>query len=173
MPIRDWTRVHARIFHRFHERWVGAITDALNQRLLPPDYYALAEQQGAGFDPDVLTFPARWRAVRAGGRCLRRAEPVLGTASGTAAMNETERIDAWISDLGTGLFDPRVPTAAIIESMLHTAGSAAVRRLSRYFAAGPPNRFGWHPEDLKAALARLIEAEPDAFLDSFPDSVMG
>ncbi len=58
MPIHDWTRVDAGIFHHFHQRWIGAITDVLNQRLLPRDYYALAEQQGAGFEPDVLTLKA-------------------------------------------------------------------------------------------------------------------
>ena len=58
MPIHDWTRVDAGIFHHFHQRWIGAITDVLNQRLLPRDYYALADQQGAGFDPDVLTLKA-------------------------------------------------------------------------------------------------------------------
>jgi len=55
MAIHDWTRVDAGIFHHFHQRWIGAITDVLNQRLLPSDFYALAEQQGAGFEPDVLT----------------------------------------------------------------------------------------------------------------------
>jgi hypothetical protein len=59
MPIHDWTRVDAGVFHHFHQRWIGAITDVLNQRLLPSDYYALAEQQGAGFEPDVLTLKAR------------------------------------------------------------------------------------------------------------------
>jgi Protein of unknown function (DUF4058) len=59
MPIHDWTRVDAGIFHHFHQRWIGAITDVLNQRLLPRDYYALAEQQGAGFEPDVLTLETR------------------------------------------------------------------------------------------------------------------
>src|SRR3954469_19642479 len=58
MPIHDWTRVDAGIFHHFHQRWVIAITDVLNQRLLPGDYYALAEQQGAGFEPDILTLKA-------------------------------------------------------------------------------------------------------------------
>jgi hypothetical protein len=58
MPIHDWTRVDAGIFHHFHQRWIGAITDVLNQRLLPGEYYALAEQQGAGFEPDILTLKA-------------------------------------------------------------------------------------------------------------------
>jgi Protein of unknown function (DUF4058) len=58
MPVHDWTRVDAGIFHHFHQRWIGVITDVLNQRLLPMEYYALAEQQGAGFEPDVLTLKA-------------------------------------------------------------------------------------------------------------------
>jgi hypothetical protein len=58
MLIHDWARVDAGIFHHFHQRWVGAITDVLNHRVLPEEYYALAEQQGAGFEPDVLTLKA-------------------------------------------------------------------------------------------------------------------
>ena len=58
MPIHDWTCVDAGIFHHFRQRWIGVITDVLNQRLLPTEYYALAEQQGAGFEPDVLTLKA-------------------------------------------------------------------------------------------------------------------
>jgi hypothetical protein len=58
MPIHDWTRVDAGIFHHFHYLWIGAITRVLNQHLLPAEYYALAEQQGAGLEPDVLTLRA-------------------------------------------------------------------------------------------------------------------
>ena len=55
MPIHDWTRVDAGIFHHFHQQWIVAITNVLNQRFLPREYYALAEQHGASFEPDVLT----------------------------------------------------------------------------------------------------------------------
>jgi hypothetical protein len=58
MPIHDWTRVDAGIFPHFHQRWIIAITDVLNQRLLPREYYALAEQHGSGFEPDILTLKA-------------------------------------------------------------------------------------------------------------------
>jgi hypothetical protein len=51
MPIHDWTRVDAGIFHRFHHFWISAIACALNQRLLPGEYFALAERQGAGVAP--------------------------------------------------------------------------------------------------------------------------
>jgi hypothetical protein len=55
MPVHDWTRVEAGIFHAFHHRWITALSDALNEGALPPDYYALPEQHAAGFGPDVLT----------------------------------------------------------------------------------------------------------------------
>jgi len=55
MPIHDWTRVDAGIFHDFHHAWIEEIKRALNAGLLPDDYYALAEQHASGFGPDVLT----------------------------------------------------------------------------------------------------------------------
>jgi hypothetical protein len=55
MPVHDWTRVTAGIFHDFHHEWISAIKRALNSGLLPPGYYALAEQIAGGMGPDVLT----------------------------------------------------------------------------------------------------------------------
>jgi hypothetical protein len=77
MPIHDWTRVNAGIFHHFHQRWIGAITDVLNQRLLPGEYYALAEQQGSGFEPGVLTLKMN-DAAEVGGDSAERgvAQPL-------------------------------------------------------------------------------------------------
>jgi Protein of unknown function (DUF4058) len=58
MPVHDWTRVDAGIFHAFHHEWITEIGRALNRGLLPPEYYALPEQQAAGFGPDALTLQA-------------------------------------------------------------------------------------------------------------------
>jgi hypothetical protein len=55
MPVHDWTRVDAGIFHAFHHSWIEEIARALNGGLLPDDYYALPEQHAAGFGPDILT----------------------------------------------------------------------------------------------------------------------
>jgi hypothetical protein len=55
MPVHDWTRVEAGIFHDFHHAWIEEIKRALNRGLLPSDYYALAEQVAGGRGPDVLT----------------------------------------------------------------------------------------------------------------------
>src|SRR5438477_55400 len=53
--MHDWTRVEAGIFHAFHHNWITAIGAVLNGGLLPDEYYALPEQQAAGFGPDVLS----------------------------------------------------------------------------------------------------------------------
>jgi hypothetical protein len=55
MPIHDWTRVDAGLFHAFHQRWISALSDALNTGGLPPDYFALVERSVGGPVPDVLT----------------------------------------------------------------------------------------------------------------------
>ncbi len=55
MPIHDWTKVIPGIFHDFHHEWISTLKRALNQGVLPPDYYALAEQFAGGLGPDVLT----------------------------------------------------------------------------------------------------------------------
>lgn len=54
MPMHDWTHVEAGIFHAFHHDWITELARTLNGGLLPDDYYALPEQQAAGFGPDVL-----------------------------------------------------------------------------------------------------------------------
>jgi hypothetical protein len=48
MPVHDWTRVEAGIFHAFHQNWIVALSAALNEGILPDDYYALPEQHAAG-----------------------------------------------------------------------------------------------------------------------------
>jgi hypothetical protein len=65
MPVHDWTRVDAGIFHDFHHAWIEEIKRVLNSGLLPADYYALAEQYAAGFGPDVLTLQANGKGPAA------------------------------------------------------------------------------------------------------------
>jgi hypothetical protein len=54
MPIHDWTRVDAGIYHGFHVRWIAEMTKALNTGGLPPEFYADAEQYADGKNADVL-----------------------------------------------------------------------------------------------------------------------
>lgn len=87
MPIHDWTRVKAGIFHAFHYEWISEIGRALNRGLLPSDYYALPEQFAGSVVPDVLTLrrpaddtppPRRPTSGRAGNSAaLQTAKPKI------------------------------------------------------------------------------------------------
>jgi hypothetical protein len=120
MPIHDWTRVDAGIFHHFHQRWIGAITDLLNERLLPHQYYALAEQHGAAFEPDVLTLKAS-------------AEPGTGSQDGetrfTSSPGDTGGTEP---TRGLLLAEPRVRIKAEsdLEFYRRKQNVAAVRHVS-------------------------------------------
>src|SRR4051794_25923162 len=55
MPIHGWTRVSAGTFHHFHNAWINKISEALNDGLLPANYYAMTEQVAGPALTDVLT----------------------------------------------------------------------------------------------------------------------
>jgi hypothetical protein len=59
MPIHDWSRVDANVYHHFHQFWTTAICRALNNGLLPPEYSALVEQHAGNPQPDVLALERR------------------------------------------------------------------------------------------------------------------
>jgi hypothetical protein len=77
MPVHDWTRVDAGTFQAFHTLWIAEIMKALNDGLLPQDYYALAEQVATRMQTDVL-------ALRSSPRDLPRP----GTNGGVAVTAE-------------------------------------------------------------------------------------
>jgi hypothetical protein len=54
MPIHDWTRVDAGLFHHFHQNWIPQLCTALNAGRLPAEYFALVEQNIGGPITDVL-----------------------------------------------------------------------------------------------------------------------
>jgi hypothetical protein len=80
MPVHDWTRVSAGLFHAFHQRWISALCDVLNTGGLPPGYFALPEQIVSGPIPDVLTL-----------RQAPRTDEPPGPASGLAVMTAPPR----------------------------------------------------------------------------------
>jgi hypothetical protein len=44
MPLHDWTRVDAGLFHAFHQTWIGALADALNTAGSPEGLFGLLER---------------------------------------------------------------------------------------------------------------------------------
>src|ERR1700675_1235832 len=99
MPIHDWTRVDAGIFHAFHLNWIAELNKALNGGLLPPGYYALPEQHASTSIPDLLTLhasPAVGKplppAPATGGLALAEAPPrVLRKQTGGAVARTRRR----------------------------------------------------------------------------------
>ena len=94
MPVHDWSRVDANLFHDFHQTWTINIRNALNGGLLPPGYSALVEQHAGGVAPDVLTLERRNRpnspSGRTGGAVLEAPPPpdwqVIHSAAESSAV---------------------------------------------------------------------------------------
>lgn len=55
MPMHDWTKVEAGIYHHFHNMWLLAIARTLNGGLLPGTYYAMTERVTLSAEADILT----------------------------------------------------------------------------------------------------------------------
>lgn len=54
MPIHNWARVSDGMFHWFHQTWIVAIAQWLNQGRLPKGFYAIGEVYANEVEPDVL-----------------------------------------------------------------------------------------------------------------------
>jgi hypothetical protein len=54
MPIHDWTRVEAGLFHAFRFGWIAALYESLNAGALSSDYYSLIEPSIQGDAPADL-----------------------------------------------------------------------------------------------------------------------
>jgi hypothetical protein len=59
MPLHDWTRVNAGLFHHFRQGWCWVISGALNRGQLPDGYTALVEQRSGSKEADVLAIEER------------------------------------------------------------------------------------------------------------------
>ena len=67
MPIHDWSRVPAGLFHDFHQSWSIRIKDALNAGRLPRGVAALVEQRSGPKESDVLAIERHGKARSARG----------------------------------------------------------------------------------------------------------
>ena len=89
MPMHDWTRIDRNDYYHFHGSWIFALTNALNQSVLPKGYFALAEHTIPPFVPDVLTLtlppgadqPVSGTGADDGDTATAVAEPVAHVAT--------------------------------------------------------------------------------------------
>lgn len=75
MPMHDWTRVDAGIWHAFHQAWILEIHRVLLAKL-PAEYYSLPEQIAGDYGPDVLT--------------LKRDDAINETLGGTTTLTQPQ-----------------------------------------------------------------------------------
>jgi hypothetical protein len=96
MPIHDWTRADAGVFHSFHQLWIGAICTTLNQGVLPSNYFALPELAAGRPIPDVLALHLKGvesSASESGQLALVEAPPKARVVHCTEAELYLERVD--------------------------------------------------------------------------------
>jgi hypothetical protein len=132
MPVHDWQKVGAGIFHDFHNTWIGDLRTALNTEILPPDYYALSEQVAGDTGPDVLTL----QAVQDNGRpaSAPRADGVTTVATLPPKVRVTQRFEesAYVRKRKTLVIrhssDDRIVAMIEILSPGNKASAAELRR---------------------------------------------
>jgi hypothetical protein len=90
MPMHDWTRVEAGIYHDFHNVWLLAIRKALNGGLLPGSYYALMEQVTLSSEADLLTLQGP-TGNGAGFKRGRGVHSAVATRPAVAVLEREER----------------------------------------------------------------------------------
>ncbi len=162
MPIHDWARVNAGIFHDFHLGWLAELRRALNGGLLPPDYYALAEQIASGLGPDVITLQQPTNGAPPapepkGGIALAtappqvqfraRAEPDLYAAKAKAlAIRHTSdhRVVAMIEIVSPGNKSSRHGLRAFLEKAVEVLRAGIHLLIVDLFPPGPRDPQGLH-----------------------------
>ena len=126
MPIHDWSRVDANLFHDFHQTWTIGIRNVLNGGLLPEGYSALVEQHAAGVVPDVIALqrkgfvsdreqfePVTW-ALHEMGTQVNAGEYLLALQQLQAMTRDVARFftthDLWLTPV---LTDPPLPLGSL------------------------------------------------------------
>jgi hypothetical protein len=159
MPIHDWTRVPAGLFHDFHQSWSIRIKDALNAGRLPKGLVALVEQRSGPRESDVLAIEARTRprsATAPGSsvvtleppttRIVRRStkEIYSGRANRIIVTHHLGRIIAVIEILSPGNKDSRAALRDFVDKTIDFLRKGIHVLVIDLFPPSPRDPFGIH-----------------------------
>jgi hypothetical protein len=163
MPVHDWTRVEAGIFHDFHVMWTVKLRNALNHGLLPEGYYVMAEQHAGRVIPDILTLHGGPEPLEpaslppdTGGIAVAEAPPrvsrtqtieaaTLARRRSLAVRHVTgHRLVALIEIISTGNKDRRRHVADLIEKAVWALERGVHVLLVELFPPGPHDPSGMH-----------------------------
>ncbi len=153
MPIHDWTRVDAGIYHDFHHEWLSEISRSLNSRLRGTAYYALIEQIGDGMRPDFLTLqhpPTKVRsAVNAPKTAFCITDPPKWFASKKKAVTirhvSEHRVVAVLEIVSPGNKDSRSGLNSFVRKAQDLLAAGVHLSLVDLFPPTPRDPEGIHP----------------------------
>lgn len=183
MPVHDWTRVEAGIFHAFHTTWVAEIQNALNAGVLPEGFYALAEQHTGRGIADVLTLQASPTSSEslsygpaAGGTAVAEAPPKVrrrqtvaqpGLLAGRRTLTirhvSGHRLVALLEIVSPANKDRGEHVQALAQKVAEALDSGIHVLLADLFPPGPHDPCGMH------GVIRSLLEDSDALYDLPPD----
>ena len=159
MPIHDWTKVPAGLFHDFHQSWSIRIKDALNAGRLPDGVEALVEQRAGPVEADVLAIERR-RSLKEGGpidggvatmpppvtRIVRRTsrEIYAGRGNRIVVKHHLGRIIAVIEVVSPGNKDSKAALGDFVEKAIDFLRKGIHVLVIDLFPPTPRDPFGMH-----------------------------
>lgn len=156
MPLHDWTRVPAGLFHHFHQSWTIRISDALNGGLLPKGTVALVEQKSGPLESDVLAIESRGHRPGSDGgvatlqpprtQIVRRTfkEFYAGKANRIVIKHHLGRIIAVIEIVSPGNKDSRAALRNFVENTIDDLRSGVRVLVIDLFPPSPRDSLGIH-----------------------------
>ena len=159
MPIHDWTRVKSGIFHNFHLRWIASIMDCLNAGLLPPGFFAMAEQIVGRPNADVVALQAdsrRKSPPESGGAAVAQGKPKTAfvqpidqgryarKANRVAIHHELGNVVAVIEIVSPGNKDSRAALRTLAEKVADLLRQGVNVLIVDLFPPGPRDPQGIH-----------------------------
>lgn len=97
MPVHDWSRVNAGLFHHFHLNWISALCTRLNSGELPSGCFALAEPPELTGGIALAVSPPRTRYV-----VRSEADPYLTKVNRVAIRDPRGKLVAVIEIVSPG-----------------------------------------------------------------------
>jgi len=169
MPIHDWSKVPAGLFHDFHQSWSIRIKDALNDGRLPKGIAALVEQRAGPKESDVLAIESkrrgRWEGESGGvttverpvTRIVRRTTKNLYAARANRIVikHHLGRIIAVIEIVSPGNKDSRASLRDFVEKTLEFLKAGIHVLIIDLFPPSPRDPLGLH----KAIWDEIIEED--------------
>jgi len=155
MPLHDWTRVPAGLFHDFHQSWSVRIKDALNAGLLPKGLSALVEQRSGTRESDVLAIEQRAKRTADGGVAIaeqpatwmvRRTtnEIYAGRANRVVVKHHLGRIIAVIEIVSPGNKDSRAAVRDFVQKLIDFLRAGIHVLMVDLFPPTPRDPVGMH-----------------------------